>query len=100
LGLLFAVCVSGRLAFSTLWLPGVIPVALITSTVAAIIMTPLAAWSVKTGAKNLCIYGPILWIVLAGWIVAVVPWNPASAQYGALILGLVGLVALGFIPRS
>jgi Na+/melibiose symporter-like transporter len=98
LGLLFAACASGRLSFSTLRLPGVVPVALIGSTVAAIVMTPIAVWSVRTGAKNLYIYGPILWIVLAAWLVVVVPWNPAYGQYSVLILGLVGLVFLGFIP--
>jgi hypothetical protein len=90
LGLPFAACASGRFSFGTLRLPGVIPVALISSTVAAITMTPIAAWSVRTGAKNLCIYGPILWMVLAGWVVAVVPRNPAYGQYSVLILGLVG----------
>jgi hypothetical protein len=98
LGLLFAACAFGHFSFSTLLLPGVVPVALITSTVAAIGMTPIAVWSVRTGAKNLCIYGPILWIVLAGWVVLVVPWNPAYGQYSVLILGLVGSVFLGFIP--
>jgi hypothetical protein len=98
LGLLFAACASGRFSFSTLRLPGVVPVALTTSTVAAMVITPIAVWSVRTGAKNLSIYGPILWIVLAGWVVVVVPWNPAYGYYSVLILGLVGLVFLGFIP--
>ncbi|MGC2187708.1 MAG: hypothetical protein WA607_04715 [Candidatus Sulfotelmatobacter sp.] len=98
LGLLFAACASGRFSFSTLGLPGVVPVALIASTVAAIAMTPIATWSVRTGARNLRIYGSILWIVLAGWVVAAVRWNPAYGLYGVLILGLVGLVFLGFIP--
>jgi len=38
LGFVFASCVSGHLSFSTLRLPGVVPVALIGSTVAAIII--------------------------------------------------------------
>jgi hypothetical protein len=61
-------------------------------------MTPIAAWSVRTGTRNLCFYGPILWIVLAAWLLLAVPWNAAYAEYSVLILGLVGLVALGFIP--
>ena len=98
LGLLFAACASGRLSFSTLRLPGVVPVALITSTIIALILTPIAAWSVRTGTRNLCLYGPILWIVLATWLLLVVPWNAAYGEYSVLILGLVGLVVLGFIP--
>ena len=98
LGLLFAACASGRLSFSALRLPGVVPVALITSTIIALFMTPIAAWSVRTGTRNLCLYGPILWIVLAAWLVAVVPWNAAYGEYSVLILGLVGVVFLGIIP--
>jgi hypothetical protein len=98
LGLLFAACVAGRLSFSTLRLPGVVPVALISSTIIALVMTPIAAWSVRTGARNLYLYGPILWIVLAAWLLLVVPWNVAYGEYSVLILGLVGLVILGFIP--
>ena len=98
LGLLFAASASGRLTFSTLELPGVVPVALISSTVAAAIITPVAAWAIRTGTRNLCLYGPILWIVLAAWLVAVVPKNPAYGEYSVLILALVGLVFLGFIP--
>lgn len=98
LGLLFAACADGRLAFSTLKLPGVVPVALIGSTVAALLMTPVAAWSVRTGTRNLWLYGPILWVVLAAWLVLAVPWNAGYGEYSVLFLGLVGLVILGFIP--
>lgn len=98
LGLLFAACASGRFSFSTLRLPGVIPVALVISTVVAIIMTPFAVWSVRTGTKNLCIYGPILWIVLAAYILLVIPRSGAYGPYGLLLLGVVGLIALGLIP--
>jgi hypothetical protein len=98
LGLLFAACAAGRLSFSTLRLPGVVPVALISSTIAALLMTPVAVWAVRTGTRNLWLYGPILWIVLAAWLVLVVPWNAAYGEYSVLILGLVGLVILGFIP--
>ncbi len=79
-------------------LPGEVPVAFIGATITAIVMTPIAAWSVRTGARNLCLYGPILWIGLAAWLVAVVPRNPAYGEYSVLILGFVGLVFLGFIP--
>src|SRR4029077_13842114 len=69
LGLLFAVVVSEDHSLRTLMLPGVVPVALTGSTVIAIAITPVAIWSVRTGARNLWFYGPILWIALAGYVV-------------------------------
>jgi len=39
LGLLFAACASGRFSLRTLLLPGVVPVALIISTVLAVVKT-------------------------------------------------------------
>ncbi|SRR5712691_5573790 len=98
LGLLFAACASGRFWFGTLRLPGVIPVALMISTGAA--MTPVAIWSVRTGGKNLWFYAPILWIVLAIYDVLVVPRTGAYGPYGLVLLGLVGSVILGFIPAA
>jgi hypothetical protein len=100
LGLLFASCASGRFSLSTLRLPGVVPVALIISTVVSIIITPIAVWSVRTGVKNLCVYAPILWIALATYDVLVVPKASAYGFYGLLLLGVIGLVVLGFIPAA
>ncbi len=100
LGLLFAACASGRLSFSTLWLPGVIPVALIGSTVVSIAITPIAAWSVRTGARNLCVYGPILWGLLVIYIVVAVPVSAANGLVGLVVLSVAGLVVLGFIPAT
>src|SRR5579863_1207793 len=101
LGMLFATRASGSFSLSTLRLPGVIPVAPIGSTVVAIGITPIAAWSVRTGVRNLCIYGPILWVLLAAYLVLVVPEIGAfSGELGLLILSIVGLVSLGFIPPS
>lgn len=100
LGLLFVTLASGHPSLGTLRIPGVVPVALILSTVAAVVMTPFAVWALRTGARNLCRYAPILWIVLAGWLIAVAPRNAAYGQYGALLLGLIGLIVLGVIPPS
>lgn len=99
-GLLFAVCASGRWSFSTLRLPGVVPVALIVSTAVAVVITPLAVWSVRTGVKNLYIYAPILWITLATYNVIVTPRSGFYGLYGLFLLGIVGLVILGFIPAA
>jgi hypothetical protein len=100
LGLLFAAGTSGRFWLGTLRLPEVIPVALMISTEAAIAMTPVAIWSVRTAKKNLWLYAPILWIVLATYDVLVVPRTGADGPYGLLLLGLVGSVILGFIPAA
>ena len=98
LGLLSAVAASENHSLRTLLLPAVVPVALIGSTIVAIAITPVAFWSVRTGARNLWFYGPILWIALAAYIVFVFPKVGYYGQYGLLCLAVLGLVALGFIP--
>jgi hypothetical protein len=100
LGLIFAACTSGRFSFSTLRLPGVIPVALVISTGVSICITPIAVWSVRTGSKNLRVYAPILWIVLATYEVVVIPNTGVYGPYGLLLLSLLGLAILGFIPAA
>jgi hypothetical protein len=100
LRLLFAARASGRFSLNTLTLPGVIPVALIVSTVAALLMTPIAVWSVRTGVKNLSVYVPILWVVLAAYIVLVIPRTGAHGPYGLFLQGIAGAVILGFIPAA
>ena len=98
LGLLSAVAASENHSLRTLLLPAVVPVALIGSTIVAIAITPVAFWSVRTEARNLWFYGPILWIVLAAYIVFVFAKVGYYGQYGLLFLAVLGLVALGFIP--
>ena len=98
LGLLFACAVRG-FSPGTLRLPRVIPIALIGSTIAAALATPLAMWTVRTGARNLLIYGPILWITLAGYVAFVIPKiGGPSGEMCLLAISVVGLVAIGFIP--
>ncbi len=98
LGLLFAVAVSEDRSLRTLLLPAVVPVALIGSTIVAIAITPVAIWSMRTGARNLCFYGPILWIALAAYVVFAIPRAGHYGQYGLLFLAVLGAVILGFIP--
>jgi hypothetical protein len=98
LGLLFAVAVSEDHSLRTLVLPGVVPVALTSSTLVAIAITPIAIWSVRTGARNLRLYGPILWIALAAYVVFAIPKVGHYGQYGLLALAVLGLIGLGFIP--
>ena len=97
LGLLFAVA-AGDCSPKTLLLPGVVPVALIGSTIVAIAITPVAIWSVRAGTRNLWRYGPILWIALAAYVVFAIPRAGHYGQYGLLFLAVLGLVVLGLIP--
>lgn len=98
LGLLFAVVLSENHSPKDLLLPGVIPVALLGSAVVALAMTPVGIWSVRTGARNLRLYGPILWAALAAHIIFAIPRAGHYGPYGLLFLAVVGLVGLGFIP--
>jgi hypothetical protein len=98
LGLLFAIAVSEGQSLRALLLPGVFPVALIGSSVVAIAITPMAIWSVRTGARNLWRYGPILWVGLAAYIVFAIPKAGHYGPYGLLCLAVLGSVFLGFIP--
>lgn len=100
LGLLFAARASGHLDLSTLRLPGVVVVALIVSMVASIAVTPLAVWALRTGAKNLCVYGPILWLALVAYEIVIIPRTGAYGLYGLVLLALGGVAVLGFIPPA
>ena len=100
LGLLFAAGVSGHFSLKMLRLPGVVPVALIGCTMVSFVATPLAVWALRTGAKNLCIFGPVLWIALAAYEVVVIPRTGAYGLPGLLVLAIAGLAALGFIPSA
>jgi hypothetical protein len=84
-----------------LLLPGVLTVAVLGSTEASLLVLPFAVWAVRTGRKNLCFYGLILWAMLAGYILAVLPKVGGSRGFaGLLVLAIVGLVTLGFIPPA
>lgn len=98
LGLLFAAGASGRFSLHTLRLPGVLPVALLVSTVASMAITPVAVWSMATGTRNLWLYAPIFWVALASYDVVVSPRCRACGLYGLTFLALVGLAILRFIP--
>jgi hypothetical protein len=100
LGLLFAAYASGNFSPHTLRLPGVVPVAVIVSTVVSAVVTPLTVWALRTGAKNICVYGPILWIALAAYEVVVVPRTGLFGLSGLLVLSLGGLTILGLIPSA
>jgi hypothetical protein len=98
LGLLFATVLSENHSPRDLLLPGVVPATLVGSTIVAVAITPVAIWAVRTGVRNLWLYGPILWIALAAYVVLAIPRAGHYGQYGLLFLAVLGLVVLGFIP--
>jgi hypothetical protein len=100
LGLLFAAGTSGHFSLRTLGLPGVVPVALIVSTVVSVALTPLLVWALKTGTRNLYVYGPIFWIALATYDAAVVPRTGAYGLWSLLFLGLASVAGLRLIPAK
>jgi hypothetical protein len=100
LGLLFAVVLSENRSPRDLLLPGVVPATLLGSTIGALAITPVAMWSVRTGTRNLWLYGPILWVALAAYVVFAIPRAGHYGQYGLLALAALGLVILGLIPAK
>lgn len=99
LALLFAAGTSGDLSIHALLLPGVIPIAVISSTIIASIMTPLVYWGLALKSRDLIVYGLGLFLLLATYIGTVTPTNPALSLYGSLAMGAAGVVAIGFIHR-
>jgi hypothetical protein len=69
------------------------------SSLIALLFSPLAAWATRTGSRNLFMYAPVLWAVLAVHIfVGVKHWFHLT-QASLFALGVVGTVAIGCIPR-
>lgn len=104
LALLFA-CVTfiretGGLSVRPLFLPGVLPLALVFAAGATAAMTPLAMWAVRTGEKNMWRYGPVFWLLLAAYILFVIPRTGPQGPYGLIALAVVGTIAIGFIPAA
>jgi hypothetical protein len=98
LGLLYAACASGHFSLRTLRLPGVVLVAVIFSTVVSLCITPIAVWSLRTGLKNLYIYGPILWIILATVELGIIPITRVLKPHDVALIAVIGLIGLGFVP--
>jgi hypothetical protein len=61
-------------------------------------LSPFAVWALRTGSKNLRIYGPIFWAVLAIWIMVITSRPFVHPIYSVLGLAVLGTVILGFIP--
>lgn len=96
LGMIFAVSTFGKEA---LVLPAVLHMTLSISSLISLLFAPLAVWTAKTGARNICIYGPILWLILAVQVVVGVNRH-IDLTISLLVTSVIGLVGLGFIPRG
>ena len=96
LGIVFAMATLGKDAPRR---PAVLAMTVGISSLIALLFSPLAAWAARTGRRNLFIYAPILWAILAVHIiVGVKHWLPLT-QTSLFALGVVGTVAIGFVPR-
>jgi len=96
LGIVFAISTFGREALA---LPAVLPMTLSISSLISLLFSPLAVWAARTGPRNLLIYSPALWGILAIHIVVGVNhWLPLT-QASLFAIAVVGTVIIGFIPR-
>ena len=100
LGLWFVVAVAGQFRLGTLLLPGVVPVAVIVSTAVSLLITPLAAWSMRTGRRNLRLFTPALWLVLAAYVALVIPRTGQLGLLGLLPIAVIGVTVVALIPPS
>jgi hypothetical protein len=97
LGFLFAIHWDRQFHFDVLLTPAAYIAPTIFSTIVAVFIAPITFWSIGNGIKKHCIYGPILWILLA------VYENTAAAMYnliGVIILAVAGLVILRLISHG
>ena len=97
-GLVFACFTTGQFSLETLALPAVVPVAVIGSTVIAVLITPFVAWAMRTGPKNLYTYGFVLWVVAVIYPIWAVPRMAQLGFYSSVALTVCGLILLGFVP--
>jgi membrane protein insertase Oxa1/YidC/SpoIIIJ len=113
LGLIYTFCISysgdeilpaGMKRLDVIFLPGVLPVTIIVSTICSILISPLTFWSL--GNKKRKIYLTVLWFLIALFIV----WGTIGMKsggvtfYGSLSIGILGLVLIalmsGFNKKS
>jgi len=96
LGVVFALSTFGGEA---LLLPAVLPMTLSISSLIALLFSPLAAWAARTGPRNLLVYSPVLWGILAIHIVVGVNHRLPLTQASLFVVAVAGTVVIGFIPR-
>jgi len=101
LGLLHVVTMSGRLRLDALSLPGVVPVALLGSSFAAACTFPFVVWALRGGWRNLLVYGPVVWLGLAAYVLIALPRvGGPYGYYGMLLLAVLAVVLVGLAPSG
>jgi hypothetical protein len=100
LGALLAIVLSDDHSPGVLLFPAVAPVVLLASTLVAVLITPVTVWALRTGTKNLWRYGPVLWLVLAMYILFAIPHAGHYGQYGLVAIAVLGLIIIGCIPAT
>ena len=92
-GLIFASCVNGKFDLSTLNLPGVIQVALLTSAIVGVAITPLTMWAYK---PEKALYFLILWAIIVLYVIGGT-YGKFLWLYIPVIIGVIGLIGIKFI---
>lgn len=96
LGLILAVRLY-RNSLGTVFLsPGIILLTIAVCTLISLMVTPLATWAMRFGARKLRIYGPVLWIVLA--LTALAVPQPFYGFCSVVTLSVIALVMMGLFP--
>jgi hypothetical protein len=78
---------------------GIVQIALVYSAVIAVGITPLAAQSPRAGLTNILIYGAVLLLVLAVYVMEVLP-SMSHSMIGLLLTGVGELVLIDVSPPA
>jgi lysylphosphatidylglycerol synthetase-like protein (DUF2156 family) len=97
LGFLFAIYWDRHFHFEVLLIPAAYVAPTVFSTIIAVFIVPVAFWSLGNGVRKHCIYGPVLWVLLAFYEI-VAP--PVYNLVGVIMFAIIGLVILRLISRG
>lgn len=78
--------------------PGILLFALVDSSMLSVLFLPPAIWAARVGLRSLAITAPILWLILAVYIVFVGPHTGRLGFVSLFVLAALGCVALGNLP--
>jgi hypothetical protein len=98
LGLIFSINWDGKLHFNLLLVPAAYYAPTIFSTICALLIAPVAFWSIGNGIRRHLIFGPIVWLIIAVYESAAPFASMAYDLAGALLLAVLGLVVLRVVP--
>ena len=81
------------------------PILLMVSTTCAVLVAPVAVWTLRTGKRNLILYGTLLWGVLATYIIfPVITFPPPLGGLvhfvSLLLISYMGLIVIALVPRK